>query len=404
MTSTKLFELPTPGKFLLILVVILCIGAFAYLSEYLTQRRESPEHLDRITQFDNCEDVYLDIVFVHGLGAHPYYTWTANGPRPGLVPKSAPNGPSTKSEMKINWLEHDDFLKRDFKNARILSFGYNANWFMDASLSTAPQKALTFLRALSKFRQETKRTPPIIFIGHSFGGILIKYAIHEAYLNTEFRDVTVNTASILFLGTPHQGSPVSRIGEIFARLTSFSGSDATLLKLLRHHSPALLDLKRDFSKAWEHMRGSQRPLKIYSFYETKPTFKFGVSLGIIVDAHSATLDIGEFISVNTDHSGLNKCKTEKDELYKKICDAIKSVQANLQKAIEATAKWVIGSEDAYKHHKDHKLAREKLGRYDNIGEWLIDSPPFQNWSSFSDSSKRTLWLRGGVGTGKTSVT
>ncbi|KAI0852003.1 hypothetical protein F5Y00DRAFT_274251 [Daldinia vernicosa] len=384
---------------LFVLSTILCVvGAHRYLYRYVTSRREPREALDRITVFADYEEVHLDIVAVHGLGAHPYYSWKANAP-----PNST--GVPEEDEVGINWLEHDDFLKKDFKNVRILSYSYNADWFVDASLSTASQKALTFLETLSEFREKTKKTPPILFIGHSFGGILVKYAIHSAHSDSRFGDISRDTAGILFLGTPHQGSTVSWIGEILARLTILSGSDTTLLKLLSHGSSALLDLKRDFSAAVTSII-NQKPLLVYSFYETLPTFRYGVSLGVIVGPQSATLDIGKHIPVNTDHSGLNKCKTRKDDLYVKICSAIQNVKSILQQQSEPIARWIMGSDDPariFKHRVDHERARDKLRAYDNIGKWLIESPEFVAWSDIQECTQSTFWLRGGVGTGKTSV-
>ncbi|KAI1481363.1 hypothetical protein F4774DRAFT_424234 [Daldinia eschscholtzii] len=340
------------------------------------------------------------IVAVHGLGAHPYYSWKANGPAYDSATEQ-----SKDHDVEINWLKHEGFLKEDFKNARILSYGYNADWFMDASLSTASQKAMTFLKALAEFRQETKKTPPILFIGHSFGGIIVKYAIHFAYSDSCFEDINRNTAGIIFLGTPHQGSGASSFGKALARLTSFSGSNAMLLRLLSYGSPALLDLKRDFSTAITSIF-HQKPLLVYSFYETLPTFFGWLSLGVIVGPHSATLDIGKHISVDTNHSGLNKCKAKTDQPYIKISSAIREIQSILRRDSEPIAKWIMGSDDPariYRHKEDHERARGKLRAYDNLGKWLIESPEFKVWSDIEGRSSPTFWLCGGVGTGKTSV-
>ncbi|KAI1801454.1 hypothetical protein F4811DRAFT_574141 [Daldinia bambusicola] len=386
LTSSYPFLLPT------ILLTVCTIGAYVYLFRYITSRREPRENLDRITVYADCDEVHLDIVAVHGLGAHPYYSWKANKP----LSSSAP-GESQGHDAGINWLEHDDFLKKDFKNVRILSYAYNADWFMDASLSTASQKALTFLDKLVEFRQKTKKTPPILFIGHSFGGIIIKYATHSAHSDSHFEDIYHNIASIIFLGTPHQGSTISWIGRFLARLTVLAGSDTTLLKLLSHGSSALLDLKRDFSTAVTSII-SRRPLLVCSFYETLPTFRYGISLGVIVGPHSATLDIGKHEPVNTNHSGLNKCKTRKDDLYVKICSTIRDVQFILQKQSEPIAKWIMGSDDPahiYKHRADHERVRGKLHDYDDIGRWLIESPEFKTWSDIKDYSRPIFWLRGG---------
>ncbi|KAI1388636.1 uncharacterized protein F4822DRAFT_252086 [Hypoxylon trugodes] len=389
----------------LVLLTILCIGAYAWLFQYVTRRREKRENLDKITVFADYNQVYLDIVAVHGLGAHPYHSWKTSGAPPDSDSDLNSSRAIKRGATAINWLEHEDFLKKDFKNARILSFGYNADWFMDASLSTAPQKAVMLLKTLSEFRQTSGKTPPILFIGHSFGGILVKYAIHAAHSDPRFEEINRNTAGVIFLGTPHQGSTVSLIGEILARLTPFLGSDTTLIKFLSHRSSALLDLKRDFSATMTSIM-TQRPLPVYSFYETLPTFRYGVSLGVIVGPESATLDIGEHIPINTDHSGLNKCRTREDELYRKIRGAIQGVQNTLREQLDPIAKWIMASNNpahVYKYRLDHERAREKLSSYPELGKWLIESPAFSKWGEFSQTSFPTFCLRGAVGTGKTSL-
>ncbi|KAI0900708.1 Alpha/Beta hydrolase protein [Annulohypoxylon nitens] len=396
-----LFELLDSIMFQLVFAMTLCLGAYAYLFHYIIRRRHDPGDLDKITQFDNCENAQLDIVFVHGLGAHPYHTWTATGSRPGFAPKLASNKLPMKHEVKINWLEDDNFLKRDFKDARILSFGYNADWLLDAPMSTTSQKALAFIKTLSRFRQETGKTPPIIFVGHSFGGILIKHAINRVHWDTPFKDINYNIAGIIFLGTPHQGSSISRFGEILARLTSFSGSNTSLLSLLSYHSQPLYDLRDSFSTTLEN----RKPFPIYSFYETRPTLLWGIfSLGIIVDANSATLETGTRIGINTDHRGLNKCKKREDNLYVEIRKAIDRIKDNIQPDLERITRWIVGSGDAKRHDKDHKQARTKLCKYYKIGDWLFKTSNFQDWLDSPRSLIPIFWLRGGVGTGKTSIT
>ncbi|KAL1982907.1 hypothetical protein VTN96DRAFT_759 [Rasamsonia emersonii] len=50
----------------------------------------------------DSEDISLDIVAVHGIGADPYFTWVTN---------------------KVHWLENTDMLPGSFPNSRIMSFG-----------------------------------------------------------------------------------------------------------------------------------------------------------------------------------------------------------------------------------------------------------------------------------------
>lgn len=56
--------------------------------------------------------------------------------------------------------------------------------------------------------------------------------------------------------------------------------------------------------------------------------------------------------------------------------------------------------------------REKVtsgGRYKNSAVWFLNGPEFQSWSSnfqrarSRDQSNRVLWIKGGYGTGKTTI-
>ncbi|KAF8513846.1 hypothetical protein BU17DRAFT_52984 [Hysterangium stoloniferum] len=105
----------------------------------------------------NCNDWSIySIVAIHGLNGHRDTSGTA-----------------TNKKM---WLE--DFLPDDIPNARIFTYGY------DAAISGQPQlaKATMFDHAqqlINKVVDERKVTktsePPIIFIAHSMGGIVLKF-------------------------------------------------------------------------------------------------------------------------------------------------------------------------------------------------------------------------------------
>jgi hypothetical protein len=52
--------------------------------------------------------VHLSIVAVHGLNGHAFETWTTE-------------------KSRVFWLGNEQMLPRALRNARILTFGYNAN-------------------------------------------------------------------------------------------------------------------------------------------------------------------------------------------------------------------------------------------------------------------------------------
>ena len=97
------------------------------------------------------------IVAVHGLGAHPEHTWEGK--------------PADKDHPKPHLLR--DLLSHSFPTARISSFAYNSDWLVDAPEKTAQQIGQKLLEELVERRGDSQRLP-IIFMGHSFGGIFIK--------------------------------------------------------------------------------------------------------------------------------------------------------------------------------------------------------------------------------------
>lgn len=72
------------------------------------------------------------IVAVHGLGGHPYKTWT---------------------EGQKLWLR--DFIPKDLPRARILTFGYNAGLAFTKSTSTIRDFAVQLLESLRQLRRRT---------------------------------------------------------------------------------------------------------------------------------------------------------------------------------------------------------------------------------------------------------
>ncbi|CCA77543.1 hypothetical protein PIIN_11520 [Serendipita indica DSM 11827] len=103
-------------------------------------------------------DPVVDIVAIHGLQGHRDKTWTSD------------NG--------VCWLR--DLLPSDFPNARILSYGYDADTYSRECVSTQAigRHAEGFINALSRRRKACPRRP-IIFIAHDIGGIILKRTVSD---------------------------------------------------------------------------------------------------------------------------------------------------------------------------------------------------------------------------------
>ncbi|OHE91579.1 hypothetical protein CORC01_13127 [Colletotrichum orchidophilum] len=248
------------------------------------QRRNQASRPDGITIVHDPANAKFEIIAVHGLGAHPIYTWEGK--------------PSTGSHTKLHLLK--DLLGTDFPTARILSFAYNSDWLVDAPEKTAQQIGKKLLDSLVKHRSDSQRLP-IIFIGHSFGGIVIKEALCASDGPSTLLE---DTCGIVFLGTPHQGSSLSTVGALLSQLTGFLGSNTSLILALRSRGSHLSELEDRFRVA---INNAALQGRIISFYETRPTFMLGwFSVGLVVDRFSATGYAAKPAYMDTDHSGLNK--------------------------------------------------------------------------------------------------
>ncbi|KAI0182527.1 hypothetical protein EV127DRAFT_517712 [Xylaria flabelliformis] len=301
---------------------------FLYPLASRIQRRSQEHRPNGIRVISNPPDAKFEIVAVHGLGAHPEHTWTCDAaeedPQPDGIHKHTLtcDTPEWRPQRKIHLLRC--LLKESFPEARILSFAYNSDWLIDAPIKTAQQIGERLHDQLVRARNEREQRLPIVFVGHSFGGIVIKQALCEALCaSEESKKIVHDTSGILFLGTPHQGSPMSRFGFIIAWATGFLGSSTGLLFTLRHHSDELTDLRRRFHNVYRSLVDP----KIHSFCETKASYIARyLSLGLIVDRDSAEGPATKVVDIDTDHSGLNKCPRPSGELYNAITDAIKEMR------------------------------------------------------------------------------
>jgi hypothetical protein len=99
---------------------------------------------------------------------------------------------------------------------------------------------------------------------------------------SDSREIVNNTSGIIFLGTPHQGSPVSIAGAILALATRFLGSDPTLLLSLRSHNASLSNLADEFLTCIAANEVRRQKVRIISFYETMPMYLLGwFSIGLV---------------------------------------------------------------------------------------------------------------------------
>lgn len=221
-----------------------------------------------------------------------------------------------------------DWLPQEFPNIRIIGLNYETSiseWSLNvlcacektkSSLHTRSEELLEALAA-----SNVGQSSPVIWIGHSMGGLVAKSILVQALASDDpaKRTISENTRAIMFLGTPHRGSPVAKLKQHVQMIFSPSIE----VKELREDSQPLERLHERFGDMLQQRR---RPITIVSIAEGNPTnitaFKF--PMHFVTDA-SAKLDVGEFYVLNVDHLGLSKPMYQQSFMYQRLLGIMRAV-------------------------------------------------------------------------------
>ncbi|KAL5313190.1 hypothetical protein ACEPPN_018923 [Leptodophora sp. 'Broadleaf-Isolate-01'] len=145
---------------------------------------------------------------------------------------------------------------------------------------------------------------PIIFLGHSLGGLVIKQALLNARDDPDNYLETWNaTCGLVFFGTPHRGGNTGALEEFGVRFAKLFTNDSTandLLMCLKPNSLFTQDSAERFSKQLKNF-------KILTFFETRPTKFHGFSK-IVVNRDSAILNAPGEVCVDLDRNHRDICK------------------------------------------------------------------------------------------------
>ncbi|OAL45498.1 hypothetical protein IQ07DRAFT_661604 [Pyrenochaeta sp. DS3sAY3a] len=198
----------------------------------------------------------IDILAIHGIGAHPDDTWCKN------VSKT------TEPEW-VNWLEKDNMLPDVVPNARIMRYGYESQWFGGGAIrQNASTVAKRMLLSLKRLRKETP-SRPLVFIAHCFGGLVVLKALIDARNDeTEWPGIFSSTTGLIFFGTPFRGAEgMSQIEMLEAARREYEDDELQpeVLKILEPHNEFLQDIVDQFGKS----RMQPNKAKIACFYELK---------------------------------------------------------------------------------------------------------------------------------------
>ncbi|RSL78522.1 hypothetical protein CDV31_017262, partial [Fusarium ambrosium] len=127
------------------------------------------------------------IIAVPGLGSHATGTW---------------KDPSSNTV----WLR--DFVPDDVRGIRVSLYGYDTSLLNSESKDSIEDLGIRFLEVLKDFLRNTENPRPMIFIGYSLEGLLIKEALVEAWKkldNPQKKAVREACSTLLLFGVPNLG-------------------------------------------------------------------------------------------------------------------------------------------------------------------------------------------------------
>ncbi|KAL2129154.1 hypothetical protein VTI74DRAFT_8160 [Chaetomium olivicolor] len=220
-------------------------------------------------------------------------------------------------------------MEPDINEARILTFGYNANFRPGSGRNK--MSILDFAKDLLydlKYSQDESGPEledlrmgerPIIFIVHSMGGLIAKEAYMQGQNDPAYDSIIKAVSAIILLSTPHRGTNLADTLNCILRV-SFATSP-------KHFISELSAGSQTFQKLNEQFRHIAPKLDIVFFYETRPTPLpvLKKSKIMVLEKDSSVLGYPGEISkpLDADHHGVCKYDGPSDPRYVTVRNVLK---------------------------------------------------------------------------------
>ncbi|KAL8895234.1 MAG: hypothetical protein Q9192_003767 [Flavoplaca navasiana] len=331
------------------------------------------------TLYVPADTTAADLVFVHGLGGGSRSTWTKNGEPSLYWPKE--------------WLPNDP----GFRDVRTHSFGYDSNWEKESSLNIHDfSKSLLASIHDCPSMSQTSDTP-LVLIGHSMGGLVIKRAYILAQQKEDFVSTARRIQAIFFLATPHRGADLA---QLLTKILNIASGQRPFVADLHRNSLATQSINDEFPQY-------SQDLQLFSFYETLPT-SFGVGKSLVVDKDLAILNyVNERTAyLNANHRDVCKYANQSDPNYKTVRNALAST-INSFRTRQTVSKRELDREQRHRLDTYLRITDAPEDDFMDIDsmwtagscQWLLQKKSFLEWR---DSANTTMyWISAKPATGKT---
>lgn len=233
---------------------------------------------------------HADVIFVHGLMGDPKATWTA----------SAADG------SESFWPQ---WIAREFPGVAVWSVDYPTTVSRWVGRSI-PLFELATNIADGLLVKDIGVNRPLILVGHSMGGLVIKKILLESSNHSQARWtlLSANAKAVMFLATPHTGSDLPALENfletlathllvagsvssfVFSFVAKLFGRKSTSMDELKNNAPMLRDLNLSFRQYVERRRDAN-PLQVCVYYETQQTWGLQVVTESSADPGLPTADL-----------------------------------------------------------------------------------------------------------------
>ncbi|OQD78945.1 hypothetical protein PENANT_c070G01951 [Penicillium antarcticum] len=275
---------------------------------------------------DKNEPVIADIIAIAGLDGHAYGSWQGRG-NPGRM-----------------WLR--DFLSKDLPQCRTMIYGYNSK-LSSHGVDTILDYGRELMEEIKKIRNTKElQQRPLIFIAHSFGGIIVAHCLVRAIQTMEEDHPAITslhraTYGMILFAIPHKGLVMDDIQQMLAG--DHSHPRGQLLQQISSKSDLLIYQLADF-------KNLIRDRRVVSFYETEQTrqlvldsesgrWKRTGDFMTTVGADSALLQLPDHVEdkvpLHADHSMVVKFDTRNAAGYRTALDKLRQFSKEAPSVVAA---------------------------------------------------------------------
>jgi len=269
---------------------------------------------DRVVKHKNeLSNQGVDVVLIHGLLGGVFFTWRQHD----KVKQRSWSNLELVSEQNYSYCWPRDWLSDEGLDDRVRVIGVDFDAYASQWGNSCPKESFSTSLVdrskdlLDKLRQCGIGQRPVIFVGHSMGGLVAKKMLLQAQAEQD-HDFVKNTKGMMFYSTPHLGSSVAKLNSP----TKFLFFPTTEVCDLEENSPQLLDLNQNFV----HLAQDTK-MRLVSFGESLPTPMFGIEMNF-VGPKSANLGIGDHYQIKTNHMNICKPDSKDSIIYRKFLDLV----------------------------------------------------------------------------------